>query len=142
VSVVDVESTSDNVMRIIAGYEAWNRSGDATSILSELDPAVEIEIPADALDYGGVVFHGHEGVRHALEVLLEPWSETKFEPLEFVEVGDRVLVICRQRSWGRHTNLELAGVVAHLWTAGEDGKAIRLELFFDADQSRRELSSG
>jgi ketosteroid isomerase-like protein len=141
-TVIAFDRTSDNVERIIGGYEAWNRAGNVDSILSELDAAVEIEIPRDSLDYGGVVFHGHEGVRRAFEVLLDPWSETKFELLEVIDRGDSVLVICRQRSRGRHTDLEVEGVVAHLWTAGEDGKAIRLELFFDAEQGRQKVSAG
>lgn len=117
-----------------------NRTGEADSILSELDPDVEIVIPGDALDYAGVVFHGHQGMREALGVLTEAWSETSFEPLELIDAGDRVLAICRQRSRGLHTDLEVEQIVAHLWDVGKDGKLVRLELSFDPEQAREKLS--
>jgi ketosteroid isomerase-like protein len=132
--------TSEYVERIRRGYEAWNRTGDVDSILSNLDPAVEISIPGDALDYAGVVFRGHQGARDALSVLTEAWSETRFEPLELLDQGDRVLAICRQRSRGLHTDLEVEQIVAHLWSVGKDGYLIRLELFFDPEQAREKLS--
>jgi ketosteroid isomerase-like protein len=131
--------TSESVERIRRGYEAWNRTGDADSILNNLDPAVEISVPGDALDYAGVVFRGHEGARDALSVLTEAWSETRFEPLELLERGNRVLAICRQRSRGLHTDLEVEQTVAHLWSVGKDGKLIRLGLFFDPEQAREKL---
>lgn len=132
--------TSGYVDRVRRGYEAWNRTGNADSILGDLDPAVEISIPGDALDYAGVVFRGHQGARDALGVLTAAWSETRFEPLELLDGGDRVLAICRQRSRGLHTDLEVEQIVAHLWSIGKDGKLIRLELLFDLEQAREKLS--
>jgi ketosteroid isomerase-like protein len=132
--------TRENVETVRRGYEAWNRTSDADSILSELDPDVEISVPGDALDYAGVVFRGHQGARDALGVLTEDWSETRFEPLELLDGSDRVLAICRQRSRGLHTDLEVEQIVAHLWSVGKDGKLICLEFFFDPAQAREKLS--
>jgi ketosteroid isomerase-like protein len=79
-------------------------------------------------------------MRDALGILTEAWSETRFEPLELIDRGDTVLAICRQRSRGHHTDLEVEQILAHIWTAGKDGKLIRLELFFDTEQAREKLS--
>ncbi len=113
---------SEYIETVRRGYEAWNRTRDTDSILSELDPDVEISLPGDALDSAGVVFHGHQGARDALGLLTEAWSATRFEPLELLDGGDRVLAICRQRSRGLHTDLEVEQIVAHLWFVGKDGK--------------------
>ena len=113
---------SEYIERARRGYDALNRTRDADSILSELDPDVEIILPWDALDFAGVVFHGHQGVRDVLGTLMDAWSETRFEPLELIDGGDRVLAICRQRSRGLHTDLEVDQVVAHLWSVGKNGK--------------------
>ena len=39
---------SEYIKRARSGYDALNRTGDADSILSELDPDVEIILPGDA----------------------------------------------------------------------------------------------
>jgi ketosteroid isomerase-like protein len=131
--------TSDHVERVRRGYDALNRTGAPESILDELDPDIEIVIPADAVDYAGVVLRGHQGMVDALRALAEAWSETTFEPREFIDGGDRVLAICCQRSRGLHTNLEFEQIVAHLWHVGKDGKLTRLELSFDPEQARKKL---
>jgi ketosteroid isomerase-like protein len=132
--------SQENVDRIRAGYRTLNRTGEVDALLSELHPNIEISVPGDALDYAGVVFHGHDGMREALGILTAAWSETKFEPLDVIDAGNRVLALCRQRSRGRHTALEVEQVVAHLWSVGNDGRLVRLEILFDLDAARNKLS--
>jgi ketosteroid isomerase-like protein len=59
-------------------------------------PEVELRWSTRAPD--ARVYRGREGVIQAYREWLEPFSEYYVEPLDFIEVGDRVVV--PQRQWG------------------------------------------
>jgi ketosteroid isomerase-like protein len=59
-------------------------------------PEVELRWSRNSPDAG--VYRGREGVIHAFREWSESFSEYYIEPLDFIEVGDRVVVPNRQ--WG------------------------------------------
>jgi ketosteroid isomerase-like protein len=57
----------------------------------------------------------------------EVWEEFRLEPDEFVDGGDRVVVIGRWVGKGRGSGIEVQRPVAHVFTL-HDGRVVRVEL--------------
>lgn len=53
------------------------------------------------------VYHGHDGVRRFWREWLSAWSEVRFELVELLDEGDRVLAWLSQRNVGRATGIEV-----------------------------------
>jgi ketosteroid isomerase-like protein len=77
------------------------KSGDASNLLSFLDPAVEWQTGT----YPGLlesVYHGHEGVRRYLKEFWESWEELQLDTEEVVEGREgRVFAAARVRGRGK-----------------------------------------
>jgi ketosteroid isomerase-like protein len=105
--------------------EASNR-GDWDAVFELLDPDIEWgyqpahpELPS---------FRGHDGVRDFLSLWADAWDEYRFEPEEFVEVGDSVVVGGRECGRPKGGEEEIDQEVYAVWTL-RDGKAVRYRLF-------------
>lgn len=66
-------------------------------LLPFLDPAIEWNVRGDLPDAG--CYRGHAGFRKLLARFDEAFEEQGYEPLAFIEAGDRVVVPLRW--WGR-----------------------------------------
>ena len=114
-------------------YEAFRRSG-ADGILQFLDPEVEWRAWSKFAREPKVV-HGHAGVKGLFAVYEENFDELRAEPLEFIEVGDDLLVVPflltgRQKGTDDRMEIELV----HVWkTDGE--RASRLDVYDSKDEA-------
>jgi ketosteroid isomerase-like protein len=90
---------------------------------SVYDPDVEIvwvDTSPDASPY-----HGHQGVLQAFNEWLESFEEFHFEPLEFIDAGDEVVVPNAQRGTGKGSGAQVEMTTA--WViAVRDGRLARL----------------
>jgi ketosteroid isomerase-like protein len=122
--------SQQNVERLRAGYEAFN-SGDLDTALRELHPDIELYVPETAMDAPRPV-RGVDAVRRYLAP--DAFAEQRFEPEEFIDHGNVVLV--RGRAWvrGRGSGIGLEQTVFHVWEVRE-GKAGRLEVHLDRAQA-------
>ena len=73
-------------------------------------------------------YHGHAGFLAYSERWLESWEEYRLIPEEFIEVGDRVVVVHRAVGRGKGSGIDVETRAAHVWTIRE-GKVVRLEIF-------------
>jgi ketosteroid isomerase-like protein len=121
----------DNVRR---GYEVLNREGvDAALDLGFIDPSVvirESEVVPDAETY-----RGHDGMRRFLGTLFETFDDLRYEPKEFVDLGDGVLVGVRTVGRGRGSGVPIDEIIWHLWWEGSPGVANALQIFNDRDRA-------
>jgi uncharacterized protein len=81
--------SQENVEIIKAGYEAWNR-GDMAAVIEGYDPDIEHWDRAD--DPDATVRRGLDEVFGGLAELSESYAEIRFEPKEFIDAGDLVVV--------------------------------------------------
>ena len=81
------------------GYEAWNR-GDLSAVLALVDPDIEWRPGEDAPESGERP--GRDGFQEFIESWTESFDGLRIEPVEFVEIGDDVVTVVRQkRPWPR-----------------------------------------
>jgi ketosteroid isomerase-like protein len=90
------------------------------------------EVP-DPRDY-----EGREGARDAFAAVLEMFGEYEIEPVEFVDGGEHILVVLRQRGRGRASGVEVESEIVHVWTV-QDGKASDLRAFSSQADARDHL---
>ena len=66
--------------------------------------------------------------------LSEAWEEVRWEPEQYLDAGDQVVVLIQMRARGRGSGAEVETPMAHLCTM-RDGKLVRHETFFDRDDA-------
>ena len=118
-----------NVETIKGLYAAYDR-GDLAAVFALFSE----DIVWDASRLGGVavqpVYRGHDGIRAFWREWLVAWESVEFLYDEFIEVGDRVVVVLRQRMRGRSSRVDLEmDPYAQVWTFSGEGKIVRMEFF-------------
>ena len=104
-----------------------NDMGPLRRLVEErFDPDVTIK-PAGVFPETDDV-HGRDGALHFLATQSEAFETVSFEPLQFLDAGDRVLVTVRIGGRGRHTGIDLEFERVHVWTY-RSGKVLRLEIY-------------
>ena len=115
-------------------YEDFNRGG-AAAVYGWLDADVAWTNPLDSVDHR--TFHGHDGVATWFRDYLYPQFESiVFDPEEFIEVGNGIVVQLRASVRTRGSELEFEVPFAHLIHI-RDGKVTELAMFTDRDQAIR-----
>jgi ketosteroid isomerase-like protein len=113
----------DNVRR---GFEALARDG-VEALLDFIDPEFEATTSPE-LSPEPSTYRGHEGLRRYFDSFYEVMEEIRFEPEEFIDAGERVVVPVRLVARGRGTGIEAEQRLAMVWTLRE-GKAVRLDTY-------------
>jgi ketosteroid isomerase-like protein len=126
---------SANVATLEAVYDAINRA-DVPAILSLQADDVEWRGPSAFPDLAGP-HRGHDGVRAYTRHVSEAWKEFTVRAERFLDLGERVLVLTRERGRGRLSGIEVQSQpTAHLWTL-RDGVVVRFQVFWDRDEGLR-----
>jgi uncharacterized protein len=73
-------------------------------------------------------------VGESLRKIFEIYTDVRVEPAEFIDAGDRIVVIGRTHATARGSGLALDTPIALVWTL-LDGKISRTEAFSDRDQA-------
>jgi len=102
-------------------YEAASR-GDWEAVLEPMDPDVVLKTIRTG------THRGHEEVRRAFEDMTAAFEEIVFEPEEFFERDDRIVVFLRQKARPSGADRMIENRVGHLWTMRK-GKPVRCETF-------------
>ena len=125
--------SQENVEVIRAGYEAFAR-GDVDAVLSGLDPEIEVR-PAPEFP-GEDSYHGHTGFLAYSERWLESWEEYRLIPEEFIDVGDRMVVVHRAVGRGKGSGIDVDVRVGHLLTF-RNGKVLHFVSYLDRGEALR-----
>ena len=125
--------SQENVEIAGRAYEAINRRG-VEGAIEFLHPEIEIhdfpEIPDTRL------YRGHDGFRALFRNIDALFEDLRWEPVEYIDAGDNLIVMTRTFGRGRGSGVEVEATVAHLWTI-RDGKASRLRMLGDRDTAVR-----
>ena len=122
--------SQENVELTRRGYEHFNRTGEPD--YSVLDPGIVCHDFPDLPDTG--VYNGHQGFLTLIANAVEGFDEFRIEPEEFIEAGDRVVVLVRTVGRGKLSGAEVDAQVAHVWTV-RNGKAVELRLYGNRDEA-------
>jgi len=118
--------SQENVEIAGRAYAAFNRGGVEAAMA--FHPEIEIhdfpEIP-DTRTY-----RGHDGFRALYRNLDVLFEDMRWEPVEYIDAGDNLIVMTRTVGKGRGSGVEVEATVGHVWTI-RDGKARRLRLLGD-----------
>ncbi len=79
--------------------------------------------------------HGPEGIGEIFQAIRDRWREFRFEPLEFYEAGNRVLVLGTMLTKGKNED-GIASTAGQVWTL-EDGKVVSVEAYLDTESAIR-----
>jgi ketosteroid isomerase-like protein len=122
----------ENVEAARRGFEALD-SGGVEAFLDFIDPQFEMTTPAD-MTVEPATYRGHEGMRRYFDSFYEIMDEVRFEPHEFIDAGDRVVVPARLVARGRDTGIEAVQQLTMVWTL-RGGKAIGCETYATKDEA-------
>jgi ketosteroid isomerase-like protein len=103
---------------------AWN-SNQHDRVVGLLDPQIVFDATRRVVNPKTYV--GLEGMRLMVADRDEVWEAFRTEPSEFVDAGDRVVVIGRWVGTGKGSGVEVQQPTAHVFTL-HDGRIVRWEL--------------
>jgi ketosteroid isomerase-like protein len=120
----------ENVAVVRRVIEAWNLNEQERDVALErvvpfLDPGVIFDATRRIIN--PKTYAGIEGIRAMLAERDEVWGEFRMEPDEFVDGGDRVVVIGRWVGKGRGSGVEVNQPIADVFTL-DGGRVVRCEI--------------
>ncbi|MCW3032805.1 MAG: uncharacterized protein QOK19_2133 [Solirubrobacteraceae bacterium] len=121
--------SQENVEIIRALYEDWLR-GDIG--IDKLDP--EIAMFESTTLPGAVSAVGIEAVRRYMESFAKYWEEIRFEPQEYIEAGEQVLVVARLVGRGKASGVAVERIWAYVWTL-RSGRVLRMDGYASRDEA-------
>lgn len=135
--------SADNVELMRRAYEHFNAIGrtDPETIVAEgveaelwarFDPEFELQQPEYLPDAS--VFHGTDGFREFLRTIADIWVEVRWEPKEFIDAGDAVVVATRLVGLARRGEAPFETDETTVWWFRE-GRIARAQVFRDHDQA-------
>jgi ketosteroid isomerase-like protein len=126
--------SEENVEAFRTGLEAYNRR-DVDAFLAAFDPRVEIH-PLTLAMFGreGTVYRGHEGIRQFIRDVDEVLPGIQVEPLEFRDLGERIVATGRLHARGRASGAEVESPIGWL-VEFRDGRVIRMTDFLDPKEA-------
>ena len=119
-----------NTQTVQQGYAFFN-SGDIPNLLKLYSEDIEIIIPgpADIIPFAGV-YRGQEQVVSFFGKLHEAMDFERFEPLDYIAQGDKVVVVGYNKGHVRATGQPTEEEWAHVFQM-RDGKVARFQVFSD-----------
>jgi ketosteroid isomerase-like protein len=128
--------SAENVKVLESAYAAFAR-GDVPAVLAAFHEDITWTVP-ETVPFGGT-YRGHEGVGTFFGTLSEQFSDVSVEPQEFIDGGDTIVVVARDRATGPGgSNDDLA---IHLWRM-RDGRAASFTEFQDTARTLQILGVG
>ena len=84
---------------------------------------------------GASVHRGIDAVRRDLARQREAWGEARYEPVEILRAGDRIVVLIDMIVTGRSSGVPIHVEGAHILTL-RDGKVAKVQAFTDRERAR------
>ena len=122
--------SQENVEIVRAVHDGWAR-GDFRVAQELFAPDFSWDQNADAVEPGSR--RGPE-VRDALRNLFDVYDDFRVEASEFIDGGDEVVVVARNKGTAKASRMELDQLFAYVWTF-QGGRLARLRVFTDREQA-------
>src|ERR1700692_16273 len=95
----------ENVEIVRRFSELWNHE-DWAGLVALVDPSVEQLGTVGGIEEGQVL-RGLDEIRRDYDVVENTWDEHRVEPQEFIDAGDRVLVLLSEYQRGKRSGIEV-----------------------------------
>jgi ketosteroid isomerase-like protein len=115
----------DNIEVVKQGFEALD-TGGVEAMIELLDPDFEAVVPPE-LSVEPDTYRGHDGMRRYFAAF-EGLEDVRFEYVDAVAAGDKVVVTMMLRAKGTDTGIPVEQLGHQVWTI-RDGRAARVEAF-------------
>jgi ketosteroid isomerase-like protein len=127
------ESNAETMRKMFDGYaaEGWE------AMLPVIGPDFELTTPP-GLAAEPDTYSGQDGIRRYFESFYEVMDEVRFDPHEYREVSDWVVIPFRLTARGRATGLE-AGIDGVMAWRLRDGLAVRCLVFAELEEALAEV---
>jgi ketosteroid isomerase-like protein len=122
--------SQENVDKLEWFYEAFNAQ-DVEPLLAFVDPEF-VYRTRDEFPGGGS--YDLKGALDRISALRELFDELRWEPQEFIDVGERTVVVVRQIAHGRASGVMLDGSIVHVWLL-QGGRAKELRVYSKRSQA-------
>src|SRR4051812_38330350 len=116
--------SQQDVVLLESFYKAVN-AGGLESLLAFAHPEFVYRTRKE-LPGGGT--YALEGALDRMSSLRELFDEIRWEPQEFIDAGERVVVVVRQMARGRGSGASVEGQIVHVWLL-RDGKVKELSVY-------------
>ncbi len=114
-------------MELLLEAFAANERGDEDALRELMHPEIEVYAEPGMINSGR--YTGWQGWLDWTSQWNEAWEEVSYEPLEFIEVGDSVVVApTRVVGRGAGSGLEIDRVFAYVYEL-RDGKGVRFHTY-------------
>ena len=121
------------VRELMALRERALESGEPTTHTDLLAPDFEIDLSRRV--FNPAVYHGIDGVARLNDEIRDVWEEFRVVPEQFIDAGDRVVVMEKVRGRGRSSGVEVeTPTYATIWTL-RDGRATRVQVAVDPNEA-------
>ena len=117
--------SQENVEIVFRVIDAWN-CDEQERVIRFLDPEVVFDATRRVIN--PMTYIGMQGMRLMLADRDEVWEEFRTELDEFVDAGDRVVVIGRWVGRGKGSGVEVQQPTAHVFTL-RSRRIVRVEIF-------------
>ena len=116
--------SQENVEIVRAAIEAFNR-GDSDALFQKMAPQFEFDMSRAMGTERGI--HVLDEARRVWEEFAANWDSVRFDPHEFIEAGDLVVVPQTTRARGRD-GIEVVARPTLVWTI-RDGAIVRISMY-------------
>ena len=122
--------SQENVEIIRRGFEHWMATGEFEE--------VDADFVWDMSSFRGwpeqQIYPGIEGARQFNADWGDAWDDWEVEVDDYIDAGERVVVIVRQRGRSKATGVPVDMRFAQLWTL-RDGRGIRMQMYASPEEA-------
>ena len=120
--------SQENVDIIRRGYEHWVATGELLAPADLVWDVSHLGWPDQQ------IYRGREGADQFNAEWASAWDDWELEPEDYVDAGERVVVIINQRGRSKGSGIPLDMRFAQVWTL-RDGRGIRMEMYASVDDA-------
>jgi ketosteroid isomerase-like protein len=125
--------SQENVEIVRRGYAHWKATGGA----GEGEIRAHPDLVWDVSELGWPdqqIYRGPAGAMQFNAEWADAWDDWEMEPEDYIDAGERVVVILTQRGRSKGTGIPVEMRFAQVWTL-RDGQGIRMQLYANVDEA-------
>lgn len=124
--------SQENVDLIRLGYEHFSATGEIRTNPDLVWDVSRLGWPDQQ------IYAGSEGANQFNAEWADAWDDWEMEPEDFIDAGERVVVILTQRGRSKATGIPVEMRFAQVWTL-RDGRGVRMELYGSVEEALEEV---